>query len=734
MPQAIAAVVGWLGFTGTAATVITSLVQLGVGIALTPRPRGGGQGPGAEPQDGRVMFTRSIGDRVKRYGRNLVAGQVVFGRAGGAGALASDPAPAPLADGQFLHRIVVHGHGLANRIIEYRLDGRRRRVESDGRVLSAEYAHGLGGSVLRIESRLGEVPGLPYAGPVDAAPEWGAAHRLDGLVTSYIRCEQRPSADMQQSYPSGPTELQVLAEFSRVIDPRVGAPIYTDNAALVIADWIESPDGFGATGALHVPDLIAAADRADVLRQLSNGGSLPMWRLAGSAALSEPPEAPLRRMLDASAADLRLRPDGSWSLNVGPDPDPVVTLTEAQLLEVLQQDDGPGATQRYTTLPATYVDEALDFAETSADPFVLEAEVARLGGEFPGGALDLRMAPYHAQARHAAKIRALRDNPPRRLRARFRPSAIEAIYERTVRLDLPGFGLSGVWRVEPFGVSLTDLTVTLDLRQIDPAAQAWALGDEGQPLELPPEQPDPDRPPQQPVGVQAFGDGVAGDAGIFVAFDPATDPQVQSYVAISPAGADSWSLASMVSGQSAARAEALTDGNFFDVAVVNFRLPPGSPPPPPGDAPLGITFNEFLNSVAAALGGVADPNFLEPSDPDDPPFVADPAASDVTALVVRNVQALAVAADPGVITALAVVPLSAPGLVEVTLVAPETAALRFVEVLRDGLVVARTRALPGAQVRLIDQPGPGLFAWTARAVSLSGATGPISAPVGASAR
>lgn len=694
MPQAIAVVVTSIVGKGLAATLLSALVQVGAGLllsaALAPRQRGG-----PEPEDGRVMFTRAVGERVKRYGRNLVGGQIVFGRAGGAGSAPGDaPGTSPLSSGRYLHRIAVHGHGPAHAILEYRMDGRRRAVEADGRVLSDEYTGGLGGSHLRIESRLGNSPAAVIDGVVDAAPEWGAAHRLDGLVTSWIRCQQRDPADQQRTYPNGPTELQVLAEFSLVHDPRQDATVYTDNAALVIADWIESADGFGATGALYEPDLIAAANRADVLRPLASGGSLPYWRLAGGAAMGDAPENPLRGMLDACAGDIRMRPDGQWSLNIGPDPAPVVTLVEADVLELLELDDGPGAVDRYTTLPATYIDETLDYAETTADPWVNAAEVARLGAEFIAAPLDLKWAPYHAQARHAAKIRALRDNPARRARLSCRISALPAIYERTVTLDLPGFGLSGTWRVEPFALSLADLTVTLSLSKVEPAAQGWSVAEEGAPLVLPPEQPDADRPPAMPEGVQAFGNGTGGDPGVLVVFDPPPEyeqpaggffedpsgyaPEVDYYVAASPAGAETWSAMTPVSATQA-RMGGLTNGALYDVAVIAARS-----------------------------------EIYDPTDPD------------VSAIIIRNVAARIDDPAPGVPPALSVA-AAGGGAAIVSVTAPADPQLRTLEVLRGAVVVATLRAQPGAALEFSDQPGSGLFVWSARAVSISGAVGAATA-------
>jgi hypothetical protein len=147
-----------------------------------------------------------------------------------------------------------------------------------------------------------------------------------------------------------------------------------------------------------------------------------------------------------------------------------------------------------TELPFTYVDETLEWVETTGDPWVNAAEEARIGASVTASAVGLGFAPNHAQARHAAKILSIRQNAPKRARIRFKPSAIEALYELTVRLEIVSLGLTGVWRVEPYDLNLSDLGVTLQLAQTDVTAGSWSVAEEGSPQALPPEQEDEDRP------------------------------------------------------------------------------------------------------------------------------------------------------------------------------------------------------------------------------------------------
>ena len=658
MAQVIAAVIiKGLGVAASsvAATLIGGAVQLGLGLALSAvfgakKPTG----TGAQPQDGRELFTETVGARVIQYGPGLVGGQVVFGRA---------------ADGR-LHRVIVHCQGPISAFVEMRLNGRQYTLEPDGRVLEAPFNTGEDGSLVRVETRPGQVPSAAYSGPADAAPEWGAAHRLDGLATTWIRLEQRSAGKHQESYPNGATKLQWLIDGVKVHDPRMGQDVYTDNAMLVIADWLARDDGFGEPDALDEAEVIAQADKADASRPLLSGGTTRKWRLAGRASLAVDPEQELRGMLDAVGGDLRLRPDGKISVEIGGDPDPVITLTDDDVLEFLEGDDGRDALDRYTVLPATYVDETLDFVQTTADPWISADEEARLGESIEAGPLDLRWSPNHSQTREALQIRSIRDNPPERQTIRFKISALPAIYERTVMLDIATLGLSGTWRVMPTSISTSDLTITMTLFKLRDRP-AWTVASEGAPQAMPPEQPDPQNPPSAPTGVQAsrYGDGSV--AGIFVAYDAPVAEDTDHYVVHRRQGTSDWVSVPTGGAQTGAHITGLVDAALYDIAIIAART---------------VSY--------------------------------DPDASTVTDTRVLGVAAGPQAEVPAAPTALAVSDAGG-GTAVVTVTASASAFGRWTDILRDGVRVARLRSLPSETLTHPDNSGAGSFDWTARAVSLT---------------
>jgi hypothetical protein len=644
-------------------------VQLLAGLALNavlrPKPPSF-DGQNQKPQDGRVLGQDTTAARLRLYGRGVYAGQLVFQRA---------------ADG-FLHRIIVHGQGPIEGFVETRLSQRAVTVDSIGRVLSAPYDHGEAGSLIRIETRSGEADQLSLAGPVAVAPEWTTTHRLRGLAYSWVRFEQRPSANQQDSYPSGVPEFQqVIDGANDITDPRTGTDSFTDNAALVIADWIEHPDGFNRFGSIDTDDLTAAANASEVARSLASGGTADSWRIAGSASLAETPETVLRRMLDACGGDVWLRPDGKIGLGVGGDPAPTITLTEDDVAGIESYDDGADALDRYTELPVTYVDEALDYTETTAQPWVNTAEETRIGSNIVGSPLDLRYAPYHAQARHAAKIKSARDNPPERVRLILKPQGLPVIYERTVTLDMPNLGLSGTWRVQPWTVTAADLTVTVDMAKIVGDPSTWSVAEEGAAQTLPPEQPSGDLPPAAPGDVQAFGQADDTDAGIFVIWMAPVADDTDHYLSYRATGDTAWISVSLSADATEALISPLTDEATYEVAV-----------------------------FAARSSGL---------DPDDP---------DVTDVRILGVEALDTTPTPNTPTDLSVEDAGG-GVAIVTVTASDSASQRWTDILRGGVQVYRRRTSPGEVIQFADESGAGSFTWTARAVSLSEELSSVTAGV-----
>lgn len=652
---ALTTAAGGLTLAGSLLNIAGSALLQEVGRALGPR--------GPRPENVQINTKQVAGVRMAHVGRVKVGGNVVFHRAKAGESW----------------RVIVHGHGGADGVESWYLNNVPVTLDGDGWVTDAQYSH-KGQKRLRLQHRLGAVPSSAYDALTAVWPEWTADHRLDGQVTSLVRAISPPPSVFRSMFPAGEPEVQALLRGQAFPDPRLaGALAFTENAALIIAGYIGHADGLAQPDAVDADDLLAEANLADLQVPLAAGGTEAAWRLAGSWALTEPPQDVLRRMLDAVAGRMKIRPNGKIGLRLGNYRAPAVTLRFADLADAEQRIGfGPDRLDRYNVAPARYVDAGLGYIEVDAEAWRDEAAIAADGEELVGPGISALMAPSHRQVRLVQKITTARANARRTAHLLCKPTALAAAFEDEVTLDMPEMGLTGVFEVRGHAVSLSGgllAGVTLDLRQVDPAAFSQTLAEQGSVQALPPA----DEPSGVPVpdDVVAAGAGVQVSANTFVAgiavawSAPPSDalmPEVRWRVRVGGVPGDEW-FAHVV-GEDAANtviSGPLTDLAYYDVEV-RFRTP----------------------------GGVQG-----------------------AAVVVENVQAIAATTPPAAPAALSVSDLTG-GRAAILVTAAASADLWKTEIRRDGTLVATSYAGPSEVVAITDSCGAGTFDWTARSINVSG--------------
>ena len=103
---------------------------------------------------------------------------------------------------------------------------------------------------------------------------WTSEHRGRGIAYLYVRLNFTRTA-----FPRGEPVISAIVRGKKLFDPRtpLAAPAWSDNAALVLRDFMTTPDdeyGLGYSPAdLDEPSFIAAANRADQLIRLATRGN-----------------------------------------------------------------------------------------------------------------------------------------------------------------------------------------------------------------------------------------------------------------------------------------------------------------------------------------------------------------------------------------------------------------------------------------------------------------------------
>jgi hypothetical protein len=711
MPQALAFIApGVFGVGGSVAlfsaagglTLAGALVSVGGSLALAQlsQPK---IPDAATPQNVQLNSKNSAGPRLKHYGIVKVGGNVIFHR----------------AKNGVSYRVIVHGHGEMAEILEYYLNGEPITLATDafdvvadsspldswptlgpffdGSVFSNDRSYQSGDVVdeqyfkdrprVSIFSRLGVVPEAHYSQLTDVWPAWTENHRLDGLSSSLIICESVDAEHYRDMYPKGEPDIAVLGKFTKCYDPRIDQKVFTENIVLAINDLAASIDGFNRPDAFDPLDIVEQADISDRDVALVSGGTEKLFRVGGSVLLNETKQDALGRMLQACAGRIRLKPTGKVGLKVGVWIEPEFTLEFDDILEVQEFSSGPDLLDCYNELPARFNSHELGHVEVDAEPWLDEDRVSEDGEILTGPEKTLLMCPSHRQARQVMKIYMERDNPKEEITVLCKPKALPAIYENTIKLNIPEFDFVGdyevVRHVVNFEKSLLK-AVLLSLRKVDSAAFSQSLADQGTVQQIPEPDtsfgvPEPQNVVAAPAGIQVSANTFV--AGISVACQAPPSDALSWRLLFSKADQGDWQEVSVGSGSTSFDISGLVDGQAYDVSLA-FVTP----------------------------GGVVGP-----------------------AVIIEDVVASAVT-EPPLPPANLVVSDASGGTALVEMTASSSAGLWKTEIYRDGVLVGVIYASPATEIAFIDNCGAGSFSWTARSVNVSrknSATdaGPVSAVI-----
>lgn len=207
--------------------------------------------------------------------------------------------------------------------------------------------------------------------------EWTAQCKLLGC--SYVVLKLKYDKSIWKNGEPNPT-FDVLGK--PVYDPRTNTTAFSSNAALVINDFLKSPDGMGATDAEVNNDcIIAAANISDQIpSQMSASLCSGRYTCDGMLELSTKAGDTLKAMLAACAGSI-VWAEGQFKLYVGAT-QPVVsrTLTADDLRDAPSIQPRTPADESYNGVQGTFIDSTNAYATTDFPPVIGAAYVAADGG------------------------------------------------------------------------------------------------------------------------------------------------------------------------------------------------------------------------------------------------------------------------------------------------------------------------------------------------------------------
>lgn len=407
-------------------------------------------------QQVQATISQTDSPRVRAYGRVLLGGVRAFFE----------------ARSGHLHQVVVAHHGRMAGLIDVWIDGERTPTE-----ITPPAADG-GGRInryLAVYFKDGSSDGGDYAGVFDTPEEavfgwidihdgfpalWTPQHRLQGQATYYAVFGDPADEDFAQYFPKGPhTNVQIEARGSLVRD-MPGNMVYSENAALVIRDFLTHPDGWRIPPAMMDND--AFGRFAQICGQdvpLLAGGTEPRYRICGHYALDDAPKNVVGRMLAACDGQVYQTPEGKVGILGGAWSEPDVTITADDILE-LSVEDGFDPFTDFNILKGSFVSPAHSYQPTEVPDLRSEADLAMQGERVEQ--IEIDMCPSGSQMQRLLEIiwakrrRVLTGVMTTNLvglKARF-PKEDGGIH--TVRISAPEFGVDGVFEVMSHSFNVPD--------------------------------------------------------------------------------------------------------------------------------------------------------------------------------------------------------------------------------------------------------------------------------------
>jgi len=449
---AIASALG-LGTVGTfvaiAATYVgISLVTSWALSALTPKPRFG-------DLTSRGLLVNAK-DPISPH--DFVYGEV---RKGGVVTYYETTGP----DNKFLHQIIVLAGHQVEAINDIYLNDEVVTLDGNGFVTSGPW-----NSKVRIKKALGTPNQLADPDLLAESNEITSNFRGRNIAYLYVRYEYD-----QDVFANGLPLVTGVVRGKRVFDPRINAFAFTDNAALIVRDYITSD--FGLNDA-EVDDTVfsAAANICDESVPLAAGGTEKRYTINGVVQANQNHGDVLQNMMTACAASL-FWGAGKWKLSVGSYVAPVKNLTLNDLRSPIRLSTRVNLQDQFNGVQGTFSNAEERWLTSDYPPVRSTAFVAEDGGQETLLDFTLPFTTLPATAQRLAKQTLFRGREQMTLTAEFGLNAFDVEVGEIITFTNPRYGFNQK-EFEVVGWSFGaadagDLRVTLTMRETSEAAFDW---------------------------------------------------------------------------------------------------------------------------------------------------------------------------------------------------------------------------------------------------------------------
>lgn len=355
-------------------------------------------------------------------------------------------------DGIYRIRGTARNDTTSNMLNVLRTDGQQIVTEPAGAAVTIAERY------LWTTAHLGAADQAADADMVARLSDWTTDHRLRGVAYLYAGLVQH--ADV---WTSGLPNFTAVVRGKNCYDPRDGITRWTQNPALILADYLcDSMYGFGADYATEIdePALIAAAGVCDELV-----AGEPRYTCDAVIESSESPESVLPKLAGAMAGSY-VYSGGVWTIRAGAYYPHLVTLTEQHLRGSIKVQPRLSRQDLFNSVRGTFVSHDHNYQTVDIPPLTDTTAVAQDNGETIWVDLELPYTSSNAVAQRLAWIALARARQQITVEVQTTLAGLQVRAGDTVALSNTRFG----WIEKPFEV------VGWRFAVYDDAAGAPALG------------------------------------------------------------------------------------------------------------------------------------------------------------------------------------------------------------------------------------------------------------------
>lgn len=312
--------------------------------------------------------------------------------------------------------------------------------------------------------------------------KWSNTHRQTGRSKLWVKLDYNRDA-----FYTGIPNVSAVILGKKVYDPRTATTIWSENAALCIADYLcDTTYGLGMDYATEIDEdsLIAAANICDELVDIGLGGQIRRYTCNGSFEVNETPAAILGWMLTAMDGSISFL-GGKWYFAPAAYVTPTVTLNETHIIGGIQIQPRLDKRDMMNGVKGVYVDPLNNWQPSDFPPIQSSAYIAEDQGEVIWREIDLPFTTNAPTAQRISKIELLKARQQIVVQLSCRLEGYQVVPGETVMLTIAKYGWTNkVFQVVSMALSPQQsengilLLCNLVLRETASAVFDWSTNEE----------------------------------------------------------------------------------------------------------------------------------------------------------------------------------------------------------------------------------------------------------------